>query len=67
MQETLQQREDSMRAVLHKIQNKIDFKTFTFEDQRIAKECYDAKFFEGIVIAEMASGRIIAEYRREHR
>ena len=67
MQETLQQREDAMRAILHKIQNKIDFETFTFEEQRIAKECYDAGFFEGIVMLEMVSGRIVAEYRHEPR
>lgn len=67
MQETLQQRETAMRAVLHKIQNKIDFGAFTLEEQRIAKECYDAGFFEGIVIQEMISGRIVAEYRHEPR
>ncbi len=63
MQETLQQREAAMRAVLHKIQNKIDFNTFTFEEMRIAKECHDAAFFEGVVLDEMASGRITAEHR----
>lgn len=67
MQETLQQREAAMRAVLHKIQNKIDFNTFTFEEMRIAKECQDAAFFEGIVLVEMISGHIVAEYRHEPR
>ena len=32
MQETLQQREDTMRAVLHKIQNEVDFKDFSFDE-----------------------------------
>lgn len=45
MQETIQQRETAMRDVLKKIQNEIDFQTFTFEEQRIAKECFDAGFF----------------------
>lgn len=67
MQETLQQREAAMRAVLHKIQNKTDFSTFTFEEMRIAKECQDAAFFEGIVLIEMINGHIVAEYRHEPR
>ena len=63
MQETLQQRENTMRAVLHKIQNEVDFKDFSFDEQRIAKECIDEDFIEGIVTAVMASGRVTAEYR----
>ena len=67
MQETIQQRETAMRDVLKKIQNEIDLQTFTFEEQRIAKECFDAGFFEGVVMLEMISGRIVAEYRHKPR
>lgn len=56
-----------MRDILRKIEEKTDFKEFSFEEMRIAKECYDAKLFEGVALKEMVSGRIIAEYRHESR
>lgn len=67
MPETLEQREHAMKEILRKIEAKTDFKEFSFEEMRLAKECYDAKLFEGVVLEQMASGRIIAEYRHEPR
>lgn len=67
MLETLEQRENAMRDVLRKIESKTDFKEFSDNEKKLAKECYDAKLFEGVVLEQMVSGRIIAEYRHEPR
>lgn len=67
MVETLEQREESMRKILRDIQNKRSFETFSFEEQRILKECYDAGCFEGVVMGEAASGRVFGEYQHEPR
>ena len=67
MQETLQQRESAMQMVLRKIETKTDFKNFSSKEMQIAKECYDAGFFEGVVMQKMISGRIVAEYCHEPR
>lgn len=56
-----------MRNVLRKIDAKTDFKEFSENEMHLAKDCYDAKLFEGVVLEQMASGRIIAEYRHEPR
>lgn len=65
--ETLAQRMESMKKVLLHIQAKKPFNSLTFEEKRILKECYDSKYFEGLVISEMISGRITVEYRHEPR
>lgn len=65
--ETLQKRYQTMKKVLLHIQAKKSFDELSFDEKRILKECFDAGFFEGIVLLEMASGRIIAEYRHEPR
>ena len=67
MLETLEQRENAMRDVLRKIESKTDFKEVSDNEKKLAKECYDAKLFEGVVLEQMVSGRIIAEYRHEPR
>lgn len=67
MPETLQEREESMRVVLRHIQAKRPFEEFTFEQQRILKECQDAGYFEGVTMVQMISGRIVAEYGFEPR
>lgn len=67
MLETLAQREESMRKVLRQLQNQTPFERFSFEEQRIAKECFDLGLFEGMYLQEMMSGRIIAEYQFDAR
>jgi len=67
MIDKLKQRELDMRGVLLHIQRKAPFEDLSFEERRILKECYDAGYFEGVVICEMASGRVVAEYRHEPR
>ena len=67
MVETLEQREEAMRKILRDIQCKRPFDTFSFEEQRILKECYESGYFEGVVMVEMVSGRIVGEYRHEPR
>lgn len=67
MVETLSQREEAMRKILRDIQDKRPFDNFSFEERRILKECYDAGYFEGVVMEEMGSGRIVGEYRHEPR
>lgn len=67
MLETLDQREETMRKVLLHVQAQQPFDKLSFEERRILKECYDKKYFEGLVIDEMISGRIVAEYRHEPR
>lgn len=67
MAETIQQREESMRRVLRYIQEQKPFEDLSFVDQRILKECYDLGYFEGIVLLEMISGNIVAEYRHDPR
>lgn len=67
MSDTVEQREASMRRVLQHINEKRPLEEFTFEDNRILKECSEAKYFEGLVMAEMISGRVVAEYRFEPR
>lgn len=67
MIETLEQREEAMRKILRDIQGKRPFDTFSFEEQRTLKECYDSGYFEGVVMGEAASGRIFGEYRHEPR
>lgn len=42
MLETLEQRENAMRDVLRKIESKTDFKEFSDNEKKLAKECYDA-------------------------
>lgn len=61
--ETAADRIAVMRKVLLHIQDKKPFSELSFEERRVLKECYDAKYFEGIILDEMASGRIVAEYR----
>lgn len=56
-----------MCELLRAIQQQTPFEEFSFEEQRILKECYDAGYFEGVVLIEMISGRIVAEYRHEPR
>lgn len=56
-----------MRSVLRAVQAQKTFEKFTFEEQRILKECYDAGYFEGLVVLEMIAGNIVAEYRHEPR
>ena len=56
MLETLEQRENAMRDVLRKIESKTDFKEFSDNEKKLAKECYDAKLFEGVVLEQMVSG-----------
>jgi len=65
--ETVKQREEKMRKVLRDIQAQRPIGEFSFEEQRILKECYEAGFFEGVVLCEMISGRIVAEYRHHPR
>lgn len=65
--ETLETREAAMREVLRYVLEKRPFENLNHEQQRILKECQDMKFFEGIVLAEMVSGRITGEYRFEPR
>lgn len=67
MPETLEQRENAMREILRKIEAKTDFKEFSDNEKKLAKECYDAKMFESVVLEQMISGRITAEYRHEPR
>ncbi len=67
MVETLEQREEAMRKILRDIQKERPFEDFSFEEQRLLKECYDAGYFEGIAILEMISGRIVGEYRHQPR
>lgn len=67
MNETLEQREAAMRDVLKKIEAKTDFNEFSDNEKKLAKECYDAKMFEGVVLEQMISGRITAEYRHDPR
>ncbi len=67
MIETIEQREEAMRKILRDIQNKRPIDTFSFEEQRILKECFDAGYFEGVVMGEAASGRVFGEYRHEPR
>lgn len=61
--ETLEEREEAMRVVLRHIQEKRPFELLDREQQRILKECQDAGYFEGVVLTEMISGRVAAEYR----
>lgn len=63
--ETAAGRIEAMRKVLLHIQGKKSLEELTFEERRILKECYDAKYFEGIVLSEMASGKIVWDYRFE--
>lgn len=63
--ETAADRIAIMRKVLLHIQNKMPLGELTFEERRILKECYDAKYFEGIILSEMASGKIVWDYRFE--
>lgn len=65
--ETLKDRQLKMRDVLLSLQAKKPFEDFTFEDRRILKECYDAGYFEGIVLGEAINGRIFSEYRHDPR
>lgn len=67
MRETLQQREAAMRVVLRKIEEKKDFNSFSREEMRLAKECQDSGLFEGAVLEEMSSGRVVAECRHDTR
>lgn len=57
----------SMKKVLLHIQAQKPFDDLNFEERRVLKECYDSKYFEGVVLSEMASGKIIARYRYEPR
>ena len=67
MPETLEDRKEKMRSVLRAVQAQKSFEQFTFEEQRILKECYDAGYFEGLILLEMIAGNIVAEYRHEPR
>lgn len=65
--ETVSQRKETMRNILRRIQAHESLDDLSFEEKRILKECYDAEYFEGLVIQEMISGRITTEYRHEPR
>ena len=67
MAETLAQRETAMCKVLLDVQRQRPFEEFNREEQRLLLECYNAGYFEGVVILEMISGRIVMEYRHQPR
>lgn len=61
--ETAADRIAAMQKVLLHIQNNGPLNELTFEEKRILKECYDAKYFTGAIVSEMASGKIVVDYR----
>lgn len=67
MPETLSQRQHDMCRVLRHIQARKPFDDLSYEDRRILLECYEAHYFDGIVILQMISGNVVAEYQQEPR
>lgn len=67
MPETLSQRQSDMCRVLRHIQAGKPFGELSHEDRRTLLECYEAHYFEGIVVLQMISGNIVAEYQQEPR
>lgn len=61
MPETLEQRQATMCRMIQHILDKKPFTDLTLEEQRIAKECVDNKYIEGVVLLEMISGRVVME------
>lgn len=67
MAETLEERRATMRKVIQHIIDKRPYAELTFEERRIAKECVDKNYIEGVVLVEMITGRVVMEYRFEPR
>ena len=61
--ETLEQRQATMRKVIRHMIDGKPYADLTFEERRIAKECLDKGYIEGVELVEMITGRVVMEYR----
>ena len=65
MNETLEQRQATMRRVIQHIIDKKPYDELSDEDRLIAKECVDKKYIKGVVLIEMATGKIVMEIQHD--